>query len=681
MTIPWLRSEGYRAAPAFRDVERRPVVAASRRPALAPAGSQWPRRLVHAALALAALSGAAPLLAQPVQPSPPAASPAAPSDSPPAAPAAPSSQVGADGAPAARPVMDEAAKAEAKKKADEIYKAAKKLFDKGDHAAALARYQAAFRTYPTRSARLGEGFCLLKLKRWDEALDVLDAALRDHGAELPSKTAEEVRRQIDLLRAETGAVMVTGAEVDALIVIDGRLRGRHPISAPLPLLEGTHLVRIYKEGFALLEKSVEVAKGKTETLAVKLAPLAAKPSGRLRVSEIAGAKMEVVVDGVPVGVTPWEGPVSAGEHTVVLRPLAPPPERQPSSTCGEPAHVIEQTSDAEATLATAPKRVVVQAGRTTPLPLKAEALSAWMRVSPVPGTASLSIDGASVGRGGFEGRLPPGEHEIDLSADGYLPEKRRVTLQAGEDSALSISMTRDPASPLWAERRELAVELQVGAPLAPSFGGDLAGACTGDCKQSLGAGARVALRGSYEVAHRIEVGFTLGYLGLEQSVRDREITLRLGGSNGGGALGITTRDAIAIQGFLGGALVAYRLGQRFPIHVGLAAGVGLGSISDTRLGSGAYAVGPVVQSGFFPWIFVEPELRAGVRVTGHLTASVSLSALILAFPGVPQWSGDMKLRALGAEPGDEQTGTFAPETIASRGLFALTPGLSLRYDL
>ena len=35
-----------------------------------------------------------------------------------------------------------------------------------------------------------------------------------------------------------------------------------------------------------------------------------------KVGEVAGKRMEVVVDGVPVGVTPWEGPVSPGPHAV-----------------------------------------------------------------------------------------------------------------------------------------------------------------------------------------------------------------------------------------------------------------------------------------------------------------------------------------------------------------------------
>src|SRR5262249_57695196 len=80
---------------------------------------------------------------------------------------------------------------------------------------------------------------------------------------------------------------------------------------------GTHLVRIFKEGFEPFETRVDVAGGQTAKVTAKLRVL--KDSGRLKVTERGGRAIDVVVDNVVVGKTPWEGLLGVGNHTVVLR--------------------------------------------------------------------------------------------------------------------------------------------------------------------------------------------------------------------------------------------------------------------------------------------------------------------------------------------------------------------------
>lgn len=662
------------------------------------------RHVTTAALAGSALLCATPILGQPARApaaattaapprsgaAPPAkgSPPAAPSSPPPASqgtaqappPAQPSAPASA-AAPAASPPADETARAQA----NTLYGKAKKLAET-DCALALPLFRKAWATYPTFSALRGEGFCLYNLGRLDEALEVLESARTRYDQpglqkELRDAVAD-LKKLIGQLREQTGTLMVTGAEIDALIVVDGRERGRHPLASPIPLLPGDHLVKVYKEGFTLHEETVEIAapdpknrdhdSGKTIT--VKLAPLASIPSGRLRVDESGGRKMEVVVDGVAVGETPWEGPVSAGEHTVELRPLPSSRGGGPGASCDAPASAAVSSSHA---LSTAPKRVVVKMGETAAVPLEASAENARIRVLPSPATARLALDGVVVGKGGYEGSLPPGEHVIELSAEGYLPDSRKITLRPEEEQTISVPLARDPSSPLWAPPRRIAIELHAGVALAPSFGGDLEKGCGQGCQVGLGAGARVALQGQYPITGRLGLGLTLGYLGLQQSVSGRTATLAL--DSGAGNLTLTTRDTVAIHGFLGGARAQYRFGESSPVRVGLSAGVGLGSVSDTRAGHGGAYVGPLVQSGLFPMLFLEPELVAGVRLTEHLSLGVNVSVTLLFFPAVPQWSPEMRIRATTQD--GEQIGRFAAEVLTSSPLFAFTPGLDLRYEL
>jgi hypothetical protein len=63
---------------------------------------------------------------------------------------------------------------------------------------------------------------------------------------------------------------------------------------------------------------VQVAGGQSARVAVKMPALARDRSGRLRVVEQGGRALDVVVDGVVVGKTPWEGPLATGEHVIVL---------------------------------------------------------------------------------------------------------------------------------------------------------------------------------------------------------------------------------------------------------------------------------------------------------------------------------------------------------------------------
>ena len=120
-------------------------------------------------------------------------------------------------------------------------------------------------------------------------------------------------------------------------------------------------------------------------------------------------------------------------------------------------------------------------------------------------------------------------------------------------------------------------------------------------------------------------------------------------------------------------------------------GVALGSMADTRVGAfdgvspnatGDVGVGPVTQSGFFPWVFIEPELRVGVHVTEHLGLGVTLSALILVPPRVPRWREAMLINPHGqvAGAGVSTPGKFAAESLTGSAILAITEGLSVRYD-
>src|SRR5262249_30094439 len=149
------------------------------------------------------------------------------------------------------------------------------------------------------------------------------------------------------------------------------------------------------------------------------------PSGRVQIAEQSGKALDVLVDGAPVGKTPWNGPLGPGPHMVALR--------------------------GEGRLGTPPVQVIVEVDRTTPLRLVAEESAARLRVEPVPLNANVAIDGVSVGRGVWEGRLRAGAHRIEASAEGFLPSTKTPTISRDGNQEIKVELERDPRSPFAAK--------------------------------------------------------------------------------------------------------------------------------------------------------------------------------------------------------------------------------------
>src|SRR6185436_14514700 len=81
------------------------------------------------------------------------------------------------------PPADEA-RVDPKAEALEHFDKGNTLFKSGALAAALAEFLESRRLYPTRSATSNAALCLSQLQRFDEALDLYEALLKDF-AELP----------------------------------------------------------------------------------------------------------------------------------------------------------------------------------------------------------------------------------------------------------------------------------------------------------------------------------------------------------------------------------------------------------------------------------------------------------------------------------------------------------------
>lgn len=527
------------------------------------------------------------------------------------------------------------------------------LFKEEAWASALAELLESRRLYPTMNATRNAAVCLLQLQRFDEALALYEAVLRDFSAP-PADLKLEVQQAIVDLVTRVGTIAVEGGLPGATIVLDGRFRGEFPPVEPLRVASGSHVVRLYKEGFEPFETGVEVAGGRTVPVGARLRPLLS--SGRLRVAERSGKKLDVIIDGYLVGETPWEGPVATGAHAVLLR--------------------------GNESLGTLPAPVTIETSALSRLDLEAETLDATAQVIPIPTTASVALDGIFVGRGPWEGRLRPGAHRIKIVADGYFSEEKPVTLERASRGLVRVTLRKDPSSPIWRRPGRFSLEIGGAALLVPSFGGDLAGACASPCSRALGAGGQLVFHGGYEMWNGFGFGVSTGYLDAQQRVRDRAALLQPVGLAQPDRGSVT--DALRLRGFLAGAWAAYGVGERFPLRLRVGAGALVGKVIDTRTGAfqpsdaaltTPFSIGPVIEAPGAAWFYLAPEIRAGLRLGAHLELSLGLEAMLLFTLSAPRWNAAHAINAA-----TDGYATFPDDRLTSTVLVGLLPGLGARYD-
>jgi hypothetical protein len=527
---------------------------------------------------------------------------------------------------------------------------------------ALTELVASRKAFATRGNTQNAAVCLRELGRYDEALELFEAMLREFERLTPAERTS-IENEITRLRTKVGNVEVLILEPGADIVVDGRPRARTPASAALRVSAGPHVVRVLKQGFAPFETRVAVEPRRTVTVDGVLQQLTR--GGQLKVATANGEPAVVLVDGLEVGKAPWEGTLAIGAHSVALR--------------------------AEGRVGTAPVAAKIEEGQPVSLTLQLAALESELRVEPVPINATVAIDGVVVGRGIWDGSLPKGEHRVEVAAEGFLPARRDVALDAWQREALRLELERDPDSELWAERApaRFTLELLLAPNLVPLTGGDLADGCTGSCSSGIGAGAVALLRGGYQFGVGIGLTVDAGYAVWHQKLEGRPTTLMPRGlaANVG-----TADDDLLAQGLLAGASASYQIGEEFPFQVRVGGGVLFGSMRDQRSGTFttnldpyAYSVGPTSESHSLGYAYVSPELSIGYRIADELILSLAAQGMFLFALSAPEWTDEQTMLAGqcdGSAPAQcDGEATFGTSRLSGSPIIFVTPGLALKLEL
>jgi len=211
-----------------------------------------------------------------------------------------------------------------------------------------------------------------------------------------------------------------GAEV----WVDGQLQGTIPVV--LNVKDGRHLVEIKKKEFQAYSQWVDLKEGDRVTIGPVLKPLKKEPKTGSVLVDADVQDADVYMDGQK-----WKdqtptliADVEEGPHVVEVRK--------------EPAMPWKQT-------------VTVKAGQTAKVHAELQSTiggpGGTVRVISNTPNAKVFLDGTEIGPPPVDIKdIKPGEHVIEVTATGFMPKKKRVTVSAGSSDVVEFDLQPEAAS-------------------------------------------------------------------------------------------------------------------------------------------------------------------------------------------------------------------------------------------
>lgn len=288
------------------------------------------------------------------------------------------------------------------------FESALKLYGEGAYAEAQILFETSYKLSGRPSALKNVAQCQRSLKKFVESYETLEELLARHEAQVPAADKRAVQQAMEEIAVLTATIAVVVSQPDADVEIDGRPLGKSPLPKPKRVGVGAHHVKVTKAAFEPFEQDVSVASQEAKKIDVTLAP--EKTTGTLAVRDQGARDVHVFVDGEDKGPAPWEGEVSPGEHTIEVK---------------------------SARFASEPRKTRVTAKQRVEIVLDAIPLTGHLRVTTVPATATIYVDGKPSGTGVWEGDLPEGEHRVEAKVDDQS-QVRTIVVARGQSIVQEI---------------------------------------------------------------------------------------------------------------------------------------------------------------------------------------------------------------------------------------------------
>lgn len=207
------------------------------------------------------------------------------------------------------------------------------------------------------------------------------------------------------------ALAVESEPIGAQVILDGKERGRTPFLAPLE--KGKHEVVLKLEGHREVGTFFEMPSDRDLSIRLDL-PVGSGTGSRLTITS-SPAGGAVAMDGKELGITPWSGEVRPGNHKVTVQAKGYVKE--------ERVVQVQPSRDSDVTFA-----------------LNREAGPGKLHIETEPPEAVVSIDGQQVGTSPYTGEVAPGEHQMEVSFEGYKTIAQALQLDPGQALSLKLAL-------------------------------------------------------------------------------------------------------------------------------------------------------------------------------------------------------------------------------------------------
>jgi hypothetical protein len=282
-----------------------------------------------------------------------------------------------------------------------------------DYATALTQYQTAQQTVASSRAEMGVADAFYNLNRLGEAYDTYTDVQNTYTGKLGPIEKGLITKRLKELATKTGYLSIRVSEAGAEVDVDTKLFGTSPVPTLVRVLTGTHAVHITKAGFNAFDGNAEVAPDGKAVVDATLTPVATQ--GHVVVHSSGTDPLRVIVDGVDVGATPWEGDLAPGSHSIAGR----------SSSATAEAQTVD-----------------VAAGSKTAIDLVASDTAAHVNITTSDGKGVIYLDGVVKGEGKFTADVAPGPHSVVVSRDGYQRYEKSLTLDPRQTWAETVTLAQ-----------------------------------------------------------------------------------------------------------------------------------------------------------------------------------------------------------------------------------------------
>ncbi|MES1172798.1 MAG: PEGA domain-containing protein [Myxococcales bacterium] len=192
------------------------------------------------------------------------------------------------------------------------YELGRLLYDNGDFAGALLRFESARKASAEGRLWWNTAVCEKALRHYARAAAAMRAYLAENSERISQETRASARDFAQAAESLTAPLMVTSNVPGADLYLDLERIGPLPLREPARVDWGTHQILVKLSGYIGYTQTVTVAGSALSRVAAVLRPVVHE--GRIVVRT--GGTQAIWIDHKRVAWGSWEGPLSSGAHSL-----------------------------------------------------------------------------------------------------------------------------------------------------------------------------------------------------------------------------------------------------------------------------------------------------------------------------------------------------------------------------